>query len=108
MTKKACAAGTLLSVISSLSVNLALSVLSGFAAVLTTAANVPQVIKYVRTGSSDDLSQKMLVILSTGLLLWLAYGRLREDFIVAAAHGISLCLVTTLLGFKWRDVNRRP
>jgi MtN3 and saliva related transmembrane protein len=79
------------------------NVLGILAALLTTVANVPQVIKCVRTGESADLSLKMLVTLALGLLLWLSYGLMRGDFIIAAANGISLCLVGVLLGFKWRD-----
>jgi MtN3 and saliva related transmembrane protein len=75
------------------------------AALLTTVANVPQVIKCVRTGESADLSLKMLITLALGLLLWLSYGVMRSDFIIAAANGTSLCLVGLLLSFKWRDRN---
>jgi MtN3 and saliva related transmembrane protein len=77
--------------------------LGGLAALLTTASNVPQVIKCVRTGESADLSLKMLLILSMGLLLWLTYGVMRGDYIIVAANGASLALVGVLLGFKWRD-----
>jgi len=82
------------------------NVLGIVAALLTTLANVPQVIKCVRTGKSDDLSLKMLLTLSMGLVLWLVYGLLRGDVIVAAANGTSLCLVAALLVFKWRGVRR--
>ena len=73
------------------------------AALLTTVANVPQVIKCVRTGESADLSLKMLITLALGLSLWLSYGVMRSDFIIAAANGTSLCLVGVLLSFKWRE-----
>ena len=79
------------------------NILGGCAALLTTAANVPQVIKCFRTGSSADLSLKMLLTLAVGLLLWLLYGLLREDPVISIANGASLCLVVALLGFKWRD-----
>ena len=79
------------------------NVLGILAALLTTVANVPQVIKCVRTGESADLSLKMLITLALGLLLWLSYGLMLGDFIIAAANGTSLCLVGVLLGFKWRD-----
>jgi len=84
------------------------NVLGILAALLTTVANVPQVIKCVRTGESADLSLKMLVTLALGLLLWLSYGVMRSDFIVAVANGASLGLVGVLLGFKWRDRRNAP
>jgi len=79
------------------------NVLGGLAALLTTVANVPQVIKCIRTGESADLSRKMLLTLALGLLLWFSYGVMRSEFFIAAANGASLCLVGVLLGFKWRD-----
>jgi MtN3 and saliva related transmembrane protein len=73
------------------------NVLGGLAAFLTTVANVPQVIKCFRTGESADLSLRMLITLALGLSLWLSYGVMRSDFIIAAANGTSLCLVCVLL-----------
>jgi MtN3 and saliva related transmembrane protein len=77
--------------------------LGWLAAFLTTAANVPQVIKCVRTGKADDLSMKMLLALSAGFSLWLTYGVLRGDLIIAIANGISLCLISVLVVFKRRE-----
>jgi MtN3 and saliva related transmembrane protein len=79
--------------------------LGALAAFLTTAANVPQVIKCFRTGKAGDLSKKMLIALAMGFALWLAYGALRGDWIIMAANAISLCLVAVLLWFKWRERN---
>ena len=77
--------------------------LGGLAAFLTTFANVPQVIKCFRTGRAGDLSKKMLIALAMGFALWLAYGVMRGDWIIMAANAVSLCLITVLLWFKWRE-----
>lgn len=77
--------------------------LGGLAAFLTTAANVPQVIKCFRTRRAGDLSKKMLIALATGLALWMAYGAMRGDAVIVIANAISLCLVGILLWFKWRE-----
>ena len=45
-----------------------------FAGFLTTIALVPQVIKTWKTKSADDFSLAMLLIWSTGLVCWIAYG----------------------------------
>ena len=79
------------------------NLLGGLAAFLTTIANVPQVIKCFRTGKSGDLSKKMLIALALGFTLWLTYGLLRDDLIIAGANAVSLGLVAILLGFKWRE-----
>ena len=82
------------------------NLLGGLAAFLTTIANVPQVIKCFRTGKSGDLSNKMLIALAFGFTLWLTYGLLRDDLIIAAANAVSLGLVAILLGFNWREGRR--
>jgi MtN3 and saliva related transmembrane protein len=77
--------------------------LGALAACLTTTANVPQVLKCIRTGKSGDLSLKMLILLCSGLLLWLIYGLLRGDLLIVVANAISLALCGVLLVFKYRD-----
>ncbi len=77
--------------------------LGGLAAFLTTVANLPQVIKCFRTGKAGDLSKKMLIALAMGFALWLAYGVMRDDWIIVTANAVSLCLVAILLWFKWRE-----
>ena|SRR6188508_2504736 len=77
--------------------------LGALAACLTTAANVPQVLKCIRTGRSGDLSLRMLILLCSGLLLWLIYGLLRGDLLIVAANAISLALCGVLLIFKYRE-----
>jgi MtN3 and saliva related transmembrane protein len=64
--------------------------LGGLAAFLTTAANVPQVMKCFRTGRAGDLSKKMLIALALGFGLWLAYGVTRSDPIIVAASAESV------------------
>ena len=66
------------------------NVLGGLAALLTTVANVPQVIKCIRTGESADLYLVMLLTLALGLLFWFFNGVMRSEFIIAAANGASL------------------
>jgi MtN3 and saliva related transmembrane protein len=72
------------------------------AAVCTTVANVPQLKKAWITGETDDLSLKMLLLLGSGLGLWVFYGVLREDFVIILANGISLALLSVLLYLKLR------
>jgi MtN3 and saliva related transmembrane protein len=80
--------------------------LGGLAAFLTTFANVPQVIKCLRTRKAGDLSKKMLIALAMGFTLWLAYGAMRGDPIIMAANAVSLGLIATLLWFKWREARQ--
>ena len=47
------------------------------AAFCTTISYIPQVKKCWQTGSTGDLSLKMLTILATGIGLWVVYGVLK-------------------------------
>jgi MtN3 and saliva related transmembrane protein len=70
------------------------------AAVCTTAANVPQLKKAWATGETDDLSLKTLLLLASGLGLWVAYGVLQEDLVILLANSISLALALALVSLK--------
>ena len=56
------------------------------AAVLTSLSYVPQVRKAWPRGSTADLSLKMLIALTSGLLLWIVYGFLKSDWVIVAAN----------------------
>jgi MtN3 and saliva related transmembrane protein len=78
------------------------TVLGLTAAVCTTAANLPQLKKAWTTGETDDISLNMLLLLASGLGLWVVYGVLREDIVIILANGISLALLSGLLYLKLR------
>lgn len=70
------------------------------AAICTTAANWPQLKKAWVTGETDDLSLNTLLLFGGGLVLWVTYGVLREDFVIILANGLSLALLAALLFLK--------
>ena len=76
------------------------------AALLTTACNVPQLKKCWETGSAGDISLKMLLALSGGVALWIAYGVLKSDLVIVAANSVSLLLVLGILWFRVRDTGQ--
>jgi len=51
-----------------------ITILGLIAATLTTGSFIPQAVKVVQTKSTKDLSLGMFVILTAGIVLWLAYG----------------------------------
>jgi MtN3 and saliva related transmembrane protein len=77
------------------------------AALLTSLSYIPQVQKAWPRGSTSDLSLKMLVALTTGLLLWIGYGLLRGDWVIVAANGAGAALSASVLAFKIRDMRSR-
>lgn len=77
------------------------------AATLTTTAFLPQVVHTIRSRSTDGLNLPMLVVLTTGIALWLVYGIALGQMPVILANGATLALVAILLGLKLRDLRRR-
>ncbi len=82
--------------------------LTGYAAaVCTTLAFVPQVLKIRRERSAGDLSSGMYIVYIVGVGLWLAYGIVVASWPVILANGATICLAITVLCMKWR-FTRRP
>lgn len=73
------------------------------AAVCTTAANLPQLKKAWTTGQTDDISLHMLLLLASGLALWVVYGVMQEDVVIILANGVSLVLLVALVCLKLRQ-----
>jgi MtN3 and saliva related transmembrane protein len=78
------------------------------AASLTTFAFLPQVVQTWRSRSTAGLNLPMLVVLTTGLTLWLFYGLGTGQLPVILANAATLALVAVLLVLKLRDVLRGP
>ena len=74
------------------------------AAVLTSLSYIPQVKKAWPRGSTKDLSLRMLLVLTTGLLLWIGYGLLKGDWVIVVANGVGATLSGSVLAFKIRDL----
>jgi MtN3 and saliva related transmembrane protein len=72
------------------------------AAMLTTIAYVPQVMRAWRTRSTHDISLPMFLLMAAGITLWLAYGLLISDLPLIAANLVTLILVLSVLYFKLR------
>ena len=67
------------------------------AAVCTTFAFVPQVIKVWKTKQTKDLSLRMYSIMFLGILLWLVYGIIIESLSIILANVVTATLVGTIL-----------
>ena len=72
------------------------------AAFCTTVANIPQVKKTWQTKRTDDLSLKMLLLLISGVGLWVVYGVFKNDVVIILANGATLVLLSIILYFKLR------
>ena len=70
------------------------------AAILTTAAYVPQVAKVARHKQTGNLSLGMYILLSGGITGWLLYGLMIGSPSLIAANGVSLAMVIFILMMK--------
>ena len=76
-----------------------LSYIGALAAICTTTAFIPQILKIRRQGG-DDLSYPMLLLYLTGILLWLAYGLLIHAAAVIWANACTAVLVLVAVVMK--------
>jgi MtN3 and saliva related transmembrane protein len=75
--------------------------LVGFAAaVLTTAAFLPQTIKVVRTRDTRSISLAMYLLFTIGVALWLVYGLLIGSLPVVVANVLTLMQSGVILFIK--------
>ncbi|WP_299218900.1 SemiSWEET transporter [uncultured Aquimarina sp.] len=82
-----------------------IEVLGLIAAILTTAAFLPQVYKTWKTKSAESLSMSMLLIFESGVLCWLVYGYLIGSLPVILANFVTAISGFLLLYFKFRYKN---
>ena len=79
------------------------TLIGGAAAFCSTVANLPQLMKVWKTGETGDLSLKMLLLLASGLALWVVYGVIRSDVVIVIANAVSLAMIACILYFKLRE-----
>jgi MtN3 and saliva related transmembrane protein len=79
------------------------------AGALTTSSAFPQLIKSYKTKSTEDLSIWFLVVLLSGVTLWIFYGVAMSDIPLIVANSVSFVPLscTLYLKIKW-DVVGRP
>ncbi len=70
------------------------------AAILTTGAYIPQVLKIWKTKTADGVSLSMYWVMLTGVSLWGIYGILIESYPIILANVITLILLVTIIIFK--------
>jgi MtN3 and saliva related transmembrane protein len=81
-----------------------LSELIGYpAAILTTAAFVPQAWKSWRTRDLSGISLPMYALFTLGVAFWLAYGLLIGSTPIVIGNGITLALAAVVLWLKLNE-----
>ena len=67
------------------------------AAILTTAAFLPQLIKTLKTKKADDVSLTTLVMFIIGVLSWIVYGYKISSLPILMANLVTLILNLSIL-----------
>ncbi|OGB90960.1 hypothetical protein A2625_06675 [candidate division WOR-1 bacterium RIFCSPHIGHO2_01_FULL_53_15] len=75
-------------------------IIGSIAAVFTTVAFLPQVVKAHKSQHTKDLSLIMLVMLLVGLVLWTVYGLFLMSLPIILANTITLAMCLYLLYLK--------
>jgi len=70
------------------------------AALLTTAAYVPQAYKAWKTKSAGNISLTMYIAMFIGIILWLIYGIHLQSLAMILANSIAAVLTLMILIFK--------
>jgi MtN3 and saliva related transmembrane protein len=81
-----------------------ITIIGILASIGTGTSLLPQLIKIIKEKKADDISLVMLVVLFTGLGLWVYYGILKKDWIIIISNAFSLvvniCIVLLTLRYK--------
>lgn len=74
-----------------------------FAAVCTTVAYIPQVVKVYKTKSTNDISLGMFSLMTLGIFCWMIYGFLIDALPVILANLITLFLSSYIFIMKLKN-----
>lgn len=71
-------------------------ILGLIAGALTAIASMPQLIKVIKTKNVEDISWLMLVILISGLSLWVWYGFEQDELPIILSNAFAVLVNATL------------
>jgi MtN3 and saliva related transmembrane protein len=74
------------------------------AAILTTAAFIPQAIKTIRTRDTSGLSLSMYVLLLAGVTLWMVYGIILGSWPLILSNAIVLVPQSLVMAILLRQL----
>jgi MtN3 and saliva related transmembrane protein len=74
----------------------------------TTISFLPQLVKIVRSGSTDGLSHSMFLIHTSGVTLWVVYGIIGRDLIVITFNAMSCFFCLVILSYIIQDWVYKP
>ena len=73
------------------------NVLGIIAGVLTSVSMIPQLVKVIRDKDVEDISLLMLLVLVSGLSLWVWYGIVKEEWPIILSNSFAVLVNIGLL-----------
>ncbi len=73
------------------------TIIGTIAGILTSASMLPQLVKVIRTKETTDLSAATIIVLLTGVSLWVYYGILKDELPIIASNAFSVLVNLMLL-----------
>ena len=72
-------------------------ILGTIAGILTSVAMLPQLFKVLKEKSVENLSVVMLLVLISGVTLWVVYGILKKEWPIILSNAFSVVINTILV-----------
>ncbi|MBF0253084.1 MAG: SemiSWEET transporter [Candidatus Omnitrophica bacterium] len=76
------------------------NIIGHVAAFCTTVSFVPQVVKLVKTGEAEGISLIMYLIFTFGVLCWLTYGIILEQWPIIIANSVTIFFCIAIIYIK--------
>ncbi|MDO5638136.1 MAG: SemiSWEET transporter [Myroides sp.] len=73
------------------------NIIGTIAGVLTSVSMIPQLVKVLKEKDVENISWGMIVVLLTGVSLWVVYGILKDEWPIILSNRFSVLVNTTLL-----------
>jgi MtN3 and saliva related transmembrane protein len=79
-----------------------IEIVGAAAALLTTAAYLPQAVRLIARRETAAVSLTMYLMMAVGVALWLAYGVVLGSWPLMIGNGVTLALSLTIIATKLR------
>lgn len=77
------------------------SIIGISAAFLTTMSFLPQIVKAYRTRRMKDVSRYLMILFTTGSILWIIYGIIHDDLVIVGANVTAAVFNLLLLYYSF-------
>ncbi|MGQ0827402.1 MAG: SemiSWEET transporter [Bacteroidota bacterium] len=77
-----------------------ITIIGSVAATCTTVSFIPQVLKILKTHNTEGVSLKMYIVFTIGVICWLTYGILLNEWPIILSNSATLVLAGIILFCK--------